>query len=249
MRLRAVLRLPSLELRAIAAAGLLLTGAAAGAGDSTSYEFWPEINAYKHLDERSRLLFTAAATHAMEGAVEDSKASFQDLQFTANYDYTLAPVLRRDVPTAEWSKNRLLWARMGFAYGSSTSGSENSFKSYTGIVELNSRYPAGDAWLTSRLRVDFRHINGEPSQRYRVRVGAEWETVAFEHRVAPYGDVEVLYDTRYEQWSRTTLKTGFETPIGDRWRVEPYLAWQLNRPAETLSHVLGLGLTFKYYIP
>ena len=58
-----------------------------------------------------------------------------------------------------------------------------------------------------------------------------------------------LYDTRYDKWSRTTLKAGFETPIGDRWRVEPYLAWQLNRPDETISHVLGLGLTFKFYFP
>ena len=59
--------------------------------DSTSYEFWPEINAYVSLDERSRLLFTAAATRAMEGAVEGGKASFQDAQFTVNFDYTLAP--------------------------------------------------------------------------------------------------------------------------------------------------------------
>ena len=46
-----------------------------------------------------------------------------------------------------------------------------------------------------------------------------------------------------------TLKAGLETPIGGDWRVEPYLALQLNKPADELKRVLGLGLTFKVYFP
>jgi hypothetical protein len=38
-----------------------------------------------------------------------------------------------------------------------------------------------------------------------------------------------------------------ETQIASDWRVEPYLALQLNRPDESLSRVFGLGLTFKVY--
>ena len=92
------------------------------------------------------------------------------------------------------------------------SASDTSFRSYTGIAELNARLPLqSDAWLTNRLRVDFRNINGTPSQRYRVRLGAEWEDSVFEHPIAPYASVEALYDTRYERWSRLTLKTGLET--------------------------------------
>ena len=221
---------------------------AAAAGGSTSYEFWPEINAYVGLGERSRLMFSAAGTRAMEGAVDNRILSVQDAQFTLNLDYTLAPILRRDVPQAEWSKNRLLWARLGYEYGTSTSSGADSFRSNTGIVELNARYPMeGTLWLTSRLRVDFRDINGEASQRYRVRVGAEWDAVVFEHPIAPYASVETLYDTRYDKWSRVTLKAGLETPIGGDWRIEPYLALQLNKPDDELKRVLGLGLTFKVY--
>lgn len=98
---------------------------------------------------------------------------------------------------------------------------------------------------TNRLRVDFRDINGESSQRFRV--GAEWETLAFEHPVAPYASIETLYDTRFDRWSRLTLKAGLETPIAERWRLEPYLALQLNRPGDELSRVLAFGLTFKVY--
>jgi len=236
-------------LRALGLVGLALMGRPAGAADnSTRYEFWPEINAYVELNERSRMLFAAAATRATEGTLDDGNAVFQNAQFTINVDYTLAPILRRDVPQAEWSKNRLLWTRLGFEYGSSGSAGRDAYRSYTGIAELNSRYPLDrDVWLTNRLRADFRHINGEPSQRYRIRLGAEWEAVAFDHPYAPYASVETLYDTRYDKWSRVTLKAGVETPIAADWRVEPYLALQLNRPDQTLSRVLGLGLTFKVY--
>jgi hypothetical protein len=246
--LQGVLRRRRLSLRTWAVLGLGSTFAVARAGDSTSYEFWPEINAYAGLGERSRVMFSAAGTRAMEGSVDDRVLSVQDAQFTLNLDYTLAPILRRDVPQAEWSKNRLLWARLGYEYGTSTRSQADSFRSNTGIVELNGRYPMqGTLWLTSRLRVDFRDINGEASQRYRVRAGAEWDTVVFEHPIAPYASVETLYDTRYDKWSRLTLKAGLETPIGGDWRIEPYLVLQLNKPDDELKRVLGLGLTFKVY--
>jgi hypothetical protein len=246
--LQGVLRRRRLSLRTWVVLGLGSAFAVARAGDSTSYEFWPEINAYVGLGERSRVMFSAAGTRAMEGSVDDRVLSVQDAQFTLNLDYTLAPILRRDVPQAEWSKNRLLWARLGYEYGTSTRSQADSFRSNTGIVELNGRYPMqGTLWLTSRLRVDFRDINGEASQRYRVRAGAEWDTVVFEHPIAPYASVETLYDTRYDKWSRLTLKAGLETPIGGDWRIEPYLVLQLNKPDDELKRVLGLGLTFKVY--
>jgi hypothetical protein len=232
-------------LSASAAAGLWLAALPALAGPSTSYEFWPEISAYVGLDERTRLMFSAAGTRAMEGTADGNKVAIQDLQFTANLDYTLAPVLRRDVPSSEWSKNRLLWARLGFEYGTSA---QDDFRSYTGSLELNARFGLPtNGWLTSRLRADFRDLNGDSSQRYRLRIGAEWDTAWNEHPYAPYTSIEFVYDTRYDKWSRTVFKAGVETPIADAWRIEPYLALQLNRPDDTLSRVLALGLTLKYY--
>lgn len=240
-------RRSSLVLRALLLWGGLLATQSSHAA-SLSREFWPELNAYVAIDERRRLMFSAAATHASEGSVDDGRPSLQDAQFTANFDYTLAPILRRDVPQAEWSKNRLLWARLGFEYGSSFSSGSDSLRSYTGIVELSSRLPLeGTLWLTSRARVDLRDISGQSSQRYRLRVGAEWKEVAFDHPFEPYTSVEALYDTRYDRWSRLLLKAGLETPIAADWRVEPYLALQLDKPADQTKRVLGLGLTFKVY--
>lgn len=228
----------------------LFTCTAQASDDLYPTEFWPKIEVYHHIEEPSRLLFTAAGTRATEATAQGSVVSFQDAQLSANFDYTLAPIIRQDVPQAEWSRNRLLWARLGFEYGSSLSSGADSFRSYTGIAELNTRMPIGDdIWLTNRLRVDFRYINGEPSQRYRVRIGATGAAVAFDHPYAPYADVETLYDTRYAQWSRLVLKSGFETPMGESWRVEPYIALQFNKPDEVVRRVLGIGLTIKAYLP
>jgi hypothetical protein len=251
MRLLAVLRSRRLACRAGAAALLSLCAGMADAGNDLSFtEFWPKIDVYYNIDERSRLLFTAAGTRATEGSAAQNTLRLEDAQFTVNFDYTLEPILRKDVPQGEWSKNRLLWARLGLDYGTSLSGGSDSYRSYTGLLELNSRLPVGeDTWLTSRLRADFRDINGEPSQRYRVRIGAVGSAMAFEHPYAPYGEVEVMYDTRYDRWSRTVLKAGFETPIDASWRVEPYVGLQLNKPYDELSRVLGFGLTFKVYLP
>lgn len=85
-------------LRVLLLIGGALQAATAWADGSLSTEFWPEINAYLGLGERSRLMFSAAGTRAMEGSVENRILAVQNAQFTLNFDYTLAPILRRDVP-------------------------------------------------------------------------------------------------------------------------------------------------------
>lgn len=232
---------------ALALLGAVLPGAAA-ADDTLSRQFWPEFDAYVRLDERRRLMFSAAATRAAEDDVADGRRVFQEVQLTANFDYTLQPILRSDVPRAEWTKQRLLWTRLGFEYGRSVGPGADDFRSYTATGELHGRYPIeGTLTATSRARVDLRDINGEASQRYRLRLGADWAAQAFEHPVEPYGSVEFVYDTRYDRWSRLALKAGLETPIADDWRLEPYLELQLNKPAGALSRVLGIGLALKVY--
>ena len=212
-------------------------------GDNTEYQFWPEIDAYYGLGKRTRLLFTAASTHAQENPNDIAEA-----QFSANFDYTLGPRLRADVPEEEWSKNRYLWTRIGYRYVTSFGGSGSSYQENTGLAELSSRARlGGDVWFTDRLRVDVRNINGDWSERYRVRVGVEWETEAWKHPIVPYATAEIFYDTRYDKWSRTLYQTGVEVAINRTWRVEPYLAFQVDTPQNDTTRIFAVGLVFKYY--
>ncbi|HRH90237.1 MAG TPA: hypothetical protein PLO41_25605 [Rubrivivax sp.] len=225
---------------------LAVSHPSAARADSTERQFWPEFNAYIRIDDRRRLMLAAAATRARESDTDNGQRSIQDVQLTVNFDYTLPPLLQGDMPSAEWIAQRRLWTRLGFEYGRSVGSASSDFTSYTGIAELNARHALdASAWLTGRVRVDLRDINGEPSQRYRLRAGAEWSTSAFAHPIDPYGSIEFVYDTRYSQWSRLVLKAGLETPIATGWRLEPYVELQLNRPDDDLTRVLGLGLTLK----
>ena len=225
----------------------LLTVSTTASG-STVGEFWPEIDVYHGIDARSRVLFTADATRGSEGSTEDRKTTIQNGQFTFNYDYTLAPVLRTDVPESEWSKNRYLWMRVGYAYGTSFNDTDNAYRSHALISELSSRFPLGsDVWLNGRARFDARSVNGEPSQRYRARLGLDWSTTMEGIALGPYADIEMYYDTRYNSWSRTLWRAGCEVVIDPRWRIEPYLAVQANSSSGVVARVVALGLALKYY--
>jgi len=220
---------------------LLFTPAA---HSDTQYELWPEINAFYGINTRTRLLFTAASVRAQEEAGNGTARS--EAQFTANFDYTLAPVMRRDVPEEEWSKNRYLWTRIGYRYVTSL-GEASPYSEHTVLAELTSRAPlGGDVWLHNRLRVDLRNVNGEESQRYRVRLGAEGETKVWGYVIAPYGHAELFYDTRYSKWSRTLYQTGVEVVINRAWRLEPYVALQVDTPNDSTTTTFAVGFVLKY---
>ena len=240
---------PAKPRRQALCAALLVVAVTGASADSTAVQLWPEVEVYRQLGDRSRLLVTTAAIGDTQGE-GGGVASFTEAQFTINFDYTLAPPGRRDVPEAEWSKNRLLWGRIGIVYDTSGNSGDDAYRAKTVLLSPNWRYPLReDIWLRSRARADLRNINGEPSQRYRLQAGAEWEASAFDRPLAPYAEVEFYYDTRYDKWNRATLKTGAETQLGPHWRLEPYIALQLDKPRDETTRVLGLGLVLKYYFP
>jgi hypothetical protein len=215
------------------------------ARSDTHYEIWPEIDAFYGINPRTRLLFTAASTRSQETA--SSGTTPTEAQFSANFDYTLKPIERRDVPEAEWSKNRYLWTRIGYRYVTSL-GEANPYNEHTALGELTVRVPLGaDVWVADRTRVDLRNINGVQSQRYRARVTVEKEAKAWGHVITPYAQAELYYDTRYSKWSRVLYEAGIDFTITRAWRLEPYLALQVDTPNDSTTRTFAVGLILKYY--
>jgi hypothetical protein len=94
--------------------------------------------------------------------------------------------------------------------------------------------------------LDLRDIQGESSQRYRLRVGIEREFTANGVVFVPYAQAEAFYDTRYDSWNRQLYQFGAEVELTKQWRIEPYYARQNDtRPSD--SHVNRVGLILKYY--
>ena len=95
------------------ARGLLLAGlctwqAFAGVAHAAdSHEFWPELNLFYGLNERTRLHVAAAYADGKESDV----SSFDG---AAYLDVSLKPIIRRDFHTEDWQRGRYLWTRIGY---------------------------------------------------------------------------------------------------------------------------------------
>lgn len=230
----------------VSALALLTWGAPAHG--ATLNELWPELNLFQGLDTRSRIVLIAAATHDRQAAPEGRAPSFEDAQFSVNFDYTLAPRIRTDVPETEWSKNRYLWARIGYQYGTNFGFGDAAFRSRMGLAALNARFPlGGEIWLNNRLRVDLRDADGQTSQRYRVRTGLDVTSTVVGYPSTLWVDAEAMYDTRFDTLNRALFRAGVELALDSAWRLEPYLALQVDRLRTETARVAALGLTLKYY--
>ena len=229
-------------------ATLLFAGAPARAEDRN--EFWPELNAYLKLNERTRVFLLAAFTHAEKTPSPSGPTRYQDSLYGAHIDYSLTPVLRTHLREEDWARNRYLWIRVGYVYTRSNGDAERTdrFRENRGVFELNGKtLPlAADLEFTGRLRLDARDRNGQDSQRYRLRLGVERIFEVGGHIVIPYVNAENFYDSRYNTWNRQLYQAGAEVEISRAWRIEPYLGLQKDSRSEpSTTRVFGLAL--KYY--
>jgi hypothetical protein len=230
----------------LAAAGLLLASGAAAAG-STEEQFWPEFDAFFKLDERTRVFLVGALTRAEDADTEAGDPRYENGKLGAHLDISLQPVLRPRLDDLDWEKNRYLWMRIGYNYVGNYRADGDDYHEDRGILELSLRQPAVEGLtITGRLKWDLRNIDGNYSNRYRVRAGLEWATQAGGHALAPYAHVEASYDTRFDAWNRQRYQAGVEVALNSSWRIEPYVARQ-DDSRSSPAHVNALGLIFKYY--
>jgi hypothetical protein len=234
--------------RLVALAALLPAVEAARADSRT--EFWPEVDGFFKLDERTRLFLMATLTHAKESGTPEAPTAYQDAQFGANLDITLQPIARPTLREGDWERNRYWWVRVGYRYARSigdTDEGEDAFRENRLLLETTLRQPLpGEWWLVPRLRWDLRDVNGTNSQRYRVRLGIEREFQLGERAWVPYANAETFYDTRFDTWNRQRYQMGVEVELSEHWRIEPYLAYQ-NDSRSQPEHITAFGLVLKYY--
>jgi hypothetical protein len=63
----------------------------------------------------------------------------------------------------------------------------------------------------------------------------------------PYFQAEAFYDTRYDGWARPLYQVGAEVQLTEHFRVEPYLARQLDDlPPDFGLYALGFVLRWYY---
>jgi Protein of unknown function (DUF2490) len=210
-------------------------------------QFWPEVDGFFQLDDRTRLFLMASATRAADADDRGGSPRFPDGTLGAHVDISLRPILRSGLQDDDWEKSRFLWMRVGYNYVGNYRADGTTYHEDRGILELSARQPLGAAVaLTGRLKWDVRDIDGTYSNRYRVRVGLEREFEAGGHALVPYVQAEVSYDTRYDAWNKQRYETGVEFEMSKRWRLEPYFAHDDDSRGSP-DNINAVGLTLKYF--
>lgn len=212
-----------------------------GGAPNRSREVVPEFNGYLKLSDQSRLFLLADVSRVNPEEVSNGELG-------VHFDYTLQPILRTELRDADWQRNRYLWVRVGYRRLGSIDGRSPASTENRLLFEATARAELPQqVWITNRLRLDLRDVNGASSKRYRYRVGAEKEfTSAAGTAFVPYAQAEWFYDTRFDAWSRQRYQVGLEIELNKSWRIEPYYAYDKDKfpTAEGLNR---LGLVLKYY--
>jgi hypothetical protein len=203
-------------------------------------EFVPEVNVFITLADQLRLYLLGDITQGLS-------PNYTDGEVGVHLDVTLKPILRPELLSSNWERNRYLWARVGYVVSGDLDGRDDGSDTRTFLLETTARVelPWG-FWLVNRGRVDFRDVDGASSQRYRFRVGIEREFTVWGLVMVPYAQAETFYDTRYDVWNRQLYQAGVEIELTKRWRIEPYVARQNDSRSDS-GNVDRLGLVLKHY--
>jgi Protein of unknown function (DUF2490) len=210
-------------------------------------EFWPEFDGFFTLNDRARIFAMGSLTRAEDADDREGSPRYENGQAGVSADISLRPLFRRKLDEDDWERNRYLWMRIGYNYVGNYRANGDTYHEDRGVLEFSLRQPATqDLTLTGRVHWDLRNIDGDYSNRYRVRTGLEWATEAGGYSLAPYAHVEVSYDTRFDAWNQQRYQAGVEVKLSASWRIEPYIARQ-DDSRSAPAHIDALGLILKYY--
>ena len=191
---------------------------------------------------------TGTQTEMVKGQV--GSATRESVQVGAHLDVTLAPYFRPELAKGDWQRQRYLWIRAGYRYSANVKdeGGAAEYEENRGIFEVTGRTPPLAAGLEyiGRFRWDLRDVNGEHSNRYRLRAQVERVFKAEGRALVPFINAEAFYDTRYDAWTRERYQLGVEVELTAQWRLEPSLYRQNDDRSEP-SRINALGLVLKYF--
>lgn len=185
-------------------------------------EFWPELDVYWQPALHQRTFVELSEAAEREGVKHEASVGLYQ-------DYL-------DLP--------LFYVRAGYRYTFSIR--DASYRESRIVTEGTiTAYSTTLVRLLNRTRVEFRFVNGEYSYRIRDRVHFQRLSQRSKGlRLAPYGTVEVYYDSRYNTIARIGARVGTEARLGRRVGIDLYIARQNNTRSEP-RYVNALGITTK----
>jgi len=204
------------------------------AAQTTQFEFLPQIDTYKHFNDRMQGEFVVSRTADAD--------TFNSIQVGPNLNISF----RRNLPRVLVRKNETTYKYLTFGVGYRYIANVDKPSENRGIVEVTVRFPLPlKMQVADRNRADLRVIQGQFSWRYRNRVTVERSFRFHHYPMTPYGQAEFYYNSQSDSWDKQVYKLGLLFPIHDRIELTPYYERQHNTSKP--NHVNAFGLTLCLY--
>jgi hypothetical protein len=185
-------------------------------------ELWPELDVYYRPAEHQRTFLELSASTEHEGQKNEGTVGLYQ-------DYLMLPDA---------------FFRGGFR--ETFSRRDGSYREERVVLEANATaYSTRLFRAIYRTRAEFRVVNNEYS--YRIRERLHFQRTAQNPKglaLAPYGTVEIYYDSRYKTIDRLAGRVGTEMHVGGPVTLDLYLARQHNTRG-TPVFVNALSVTTK----
>ena len=203
---------------------------------STSDQFWPELDVYYSFNSRLRL--DVEASRSTDGA------SYNSIEFGPTLNIFARRFLQPKVTTNNEGKKNLLVFGVGYRYlAGINQAAENR-------IELDFTPQASLPWgilVGDRNRFDLRFIDGSGfSWRYRNRLNAQRTFKIHRFVFSPYAQGEVFYSSSAGSWNKTTYQFGADMPFGKRFDLELYYERD-NNVGSVPQHVNAFGFNPSIY--
>jgi hypothetical protein len=221
---------------------LLASGSRASSQDSDSTdEFWPEINVFIKLSEKSRIFAIYTTTK------QENLGAYADGQTGVYFDFWTLPALRRKLLShADASRSKLLLVRTGYLFSRPRNNSGVATEHMLTSEATGRAHLPASLLLSDRNRIDLRWLNGDFRWRYRNRLKLERTFRAERFEFTPYGHAEVFYSLEQSTWTRLRYAAGMEWTVTRRIVLEGYFLRQ-NDWGNIPQFVNATGIVLQFH--
>jgi Protein of unknown function (DUF2490) len=222
----------------MAAIPLLLPCVLARAQTSTS-EFFPEIDANVRLNSHVRFVFQAKETR--EGGDPTQAELGPSIEFPMKPLVKLKKVTVFDLDDAK--SRSLVWS-IGYRYVPSPN--KPTVNRLEPVVTFH--FPVtGRILLTDKNRADLDWSNGSFTWRYRNQLIVERRFTIHSYHPGTYASVEPFYESQYAKWSSTNFYAGVQLPLGKHFQLDPYYEHENNTGNPPNQQVNAGGIILNLY--
>lgn len=192
----------------------------------SSNEVWPEVELDWRLDPQNRLVLQGSTTRNQE------TRSHTEGQIGAALDHRFSDTFS---------------VRAGYLEAFSLAGS-GPYREQRIWIDQTARFvPWQSVTVALRSREELRRVNGDISARVRERLQVARTVEIRDYAFAPYGSLELYYDSRYSDINRVRYTLGASFPVHDHLHVDVYGVRQVDsQPSRRSLNALGITAVFSY---